>query len=191
MKIALHRPDFSKWVERITWQDIVGIFTGSLIAAAGIQCVLVPASLLTGGVTGLAIHSGYFHRLTHRRGRDSMCTGTGQFIDRRGDRSGYTLALFYRDRDRDLDTAVEHPHIPGRIPFHQPPLYFLQPVGGIGPGRIFVFIHLLSLFHRGSSAFGFIGRCIGRAGLGHHLSQQGINRWDRYHSYYCKALVGV
>lgn len=55
MKIALHRPDFSKWVERITWQDLLGIVIGSLIAAAGIQCILVPASLLTGGVTGLAI----------------------------------------------------------------------------------------------------------------------------------------
>lgn len=55
MKIALHRPNFSKWIERITWQDILGIIIGSLIAAAGIQCILVPASLLTGGVTGLAI----------------------------------------------------------------------------------------------------------------------------------------
>lgn len=55
MKIALQRPDFSKWIERITWTDLLGIVTGSLIAAAGIQSVLVPANLLTGGVTGLAI----------------------------------------------------------------------------------------------------------------------------------------
>jgi uncharacterized membrane-anchored protein YitT (DUF2179 family) len=55
MKIALQRPNFSKWIERITWQDLLGIVIGSLIAAAGIQCILVPANLLTGGVTGLAI----------------------------------------------------------------------------------------------------------------------------------------
>jgi len=55
MRIALHRPDFSKWIERITWQDILGIVIGALVAAAGIQCILVPANLLTGGVTGLAI----------------------------------------------------------------------------------------------------------------------------------------
>jgi uncharacterized membrane-anchored protein YitT (DUF2179 family) len=55
MKIALPRPDFNKWIERITWTDLLGIVIGSLVAAAGIQCVLVPANLLTGGVTGLAI----------------------------------------------------------------------------------------------------------------------------------------
>lgn len=55
MKIAMPRPDFSKWIERITWTDLLGIVIGSLVAAAGIQCVLVPANLLTGGVTGLAI----------------------------------------------------------------------------------------------------------------------------------------
>ena len=155
MKIALHRPDFSKWVERITWQDIVGIFTGSLIAAAGIQCVLVPASLLTGGVTGLAILLRY---------------STGIEI-------GIWILL------------LNIPIFLAGYRFISRRLLFTA-CWGYWPWQIFVFIHLLSLFHRGSSAFGFIGRCIGRAGLGHHLSQQGINRWDRYHSYYCKALVG-
>lgn len=53
MKIG--RPDIGKWIERITWQDLLGIVAGALFAGAGIQSILVPANLLTGGVTGLAI----------------------------------------------------------------------------------------------------------------------------------------
>lgn len=41
--------------ERISIKDIIGILIGSFILAWAIQFLLVPAHLLTGGVTGLAI----------------------------------------------------------------------------------------------------------------------------------------
>lgn len=45
----------SKWVERFAWQDMCGIVAGTALAAFGIEGLLVPAHLLTGGVAGLAI----------------------------------------------------------------------------------------------------------------------------------------
>lgn len=44
-----------KFRERISAKDIIGILLGSFILAAAIQWVLVPANLLTGGISGLAI----------------------------------------------------------------------------------------------------------------------------------------
>lgn len=41
--------------EKIYWQDILGILVGSFILVIAIKWVLIPANLLTGGVTGLAI----------------------------------------------------------------------------------------------------------------------------------------
>lgn len=41
--------------ERISLMDIVGIILGSLIIACAIQFVIVPAQLLTGGISGIAI----------------------------------------------------------------------------------------------------------------------------------------
>lgn len=41
--------------EEIRWQDILGILTGSFITVIAIKWILIPANLLTGGVTGLAI----------------------------------------------------------------------------------------------------------------------------------------
>lgn len=43
------------YIERISLRDISGILLGCLILAAAIQGVLVPAHLLSGGVTGIAI----------------------------------------------------------------------------------------------------------------------------------------
>lgn len=59
MKIGLYGSHISRLIERITWQDLLGIVAGSVFAGAGIQSVLIPAHLLTGGVTGLAIILGY------------------------------------------------------------------------------------------------------------------------------------
>ncbi|MEA1961382.1 MAG: YitT family protein [Bacillota bacterium] len=41
--------------EKISIKDLIGILIGSAILAFGIQTILVPAHLLTGGVTGLAL----------------------------------------------------------------------------------------------------------------------------------------
>jgi uncharacterized membrane-anchored protein YitT (DUF2179 family) len=41
--------------EKISYQDILGILLGSFILALSIEVVLVPAHILTGGVTGIAI----------------------------------------------------------------------------------------------------------------------------------------
>ncbi len=43
------------YIEKISWWDISGILLGCFIVAAAIQGVLVPAHLLSGGVTGIAI----------------------------------------------------------------------------------------------------------------------------------------
>jgi len=45
----------NKFREKISLKDIIGILLGSLITAIAIQWVLVPANLLTGGVSGIAI----------------------------------------------------------------------------------------------------------------------------------------
>ena len=41
--------------EKISFKDIAGVIAGSLIISCGIQFVIVPARILTGGITGLAI----------------------------------------------------------------------------------------------------------------------------------------
>ena len=45
----------NRFKERFSYQDILGILLGSLILALAIQLILVPAYILTGGVTGIAI----------------------------------------------------------------------------------------------------------------------------------------
>ncbi|PKM77728.1 MAG: YitT family protein [Firmicutes bacterium HGW-Firmicutes-15] len=44
-----------KFKEKISYQDILGILMGSFILALSIEVILVPAHILTGGVTGIAI----------------------------------------------------------------------------------------------------------------------------------------
>jgi uncharacterized membrane-anchored protein YitT (DUF2179 family) len=44
-----------RFKEKISYQDILGILLGTLVIAISIQMVLVPAHILTGGVTGIAI----------------------------------------------------------------------------------------------------------------------------------------
>lgn len=44
-----------KFKERITVNDMVGIFIGAFITVIGIQCVLAPVKVLTGGLTGIAM----------------------------------------------------------------------------------------------------------------------------------------
>ena len=46
--------------EKISFSDIAGILIGSAILAVAIQFILVPAHLLTGGVTGIAIILNFF-----------------------------------------------------------------------------------------------------------------------------------
>lgn len=41
--------------EKISYQDILGILLGSFVLALSIQVIMVPAHILTGGVTGIAI----------------------------------------------------------------------------------------------------------------------------------------
>lgn len=50
--VASNIRDFT---ETISWQDMLGIALGAFIQAVAIVLVLVPAHLLTGGVTGIAI----------------------------------------------------------------------------------------------------------------------------------------
>ncbi|HHW60605.1 MAG TPA: YitT family protein [Syntrophomonadaceae bacterium] len=44
-----------RFKEKISLRDILGILLGCFITAAGIQLVLIPAHLLTGGITGMAM----------------------------------------------------------------------------------------------------------------------------------------
>lgn len=45
----------TRFQEKVSWKDILGILVGSVVLAAAIQGVLIPAHLLTGGVAGLAL----------------------------------------------------------------------------------------------------------------------------------------
>lgn len=45
----------SSFTEQVSWKDIVGIIAGSIIVVIAIQSILIPARVLTGGVTGIAI----------------------------------------------------------------------------------------------------------------------------------------
>ncbi|MDD3024276.1 MAG: YitT family protein [Syntrophomonadaceae bacterium] len=47
------------YIEKYSWRDIIGILFGCFILALAIQAVLVPAHLLSGGVTGIAIILNY------------------------------------------------------------------------------------------------------------------------------------
>ncbi len=51
-RVASHLIRFK---ENISYQDILGILLGSFILALSIQVILVPAHILTGGVTGISI----------------------------------------------------------------------------------------------------------------------------------------
>ncbi|MEN6461808.1 MAG: YitT family protein [Syntrophomonas sp.] len=46
--------------EKISIKDIIGIIVGSFILAVSIQAIIVPAHLLTGGISGIAIMIHYF-----------------------------------------------------------------------------------------------------------------------------------
>lgn len=45
----------SSFSEQVSWKDIIGIIIGSIIVVIAIQSILIPAKVLTGGVTGIAI----------------------------------------------------------------------------------------------------------------------------------------
>lgn len=45
----------SSFTEQVSLKDIIGIIIGSLILVVAIQSILIPAKVLTGGVTGIAI----------------------------------------------------------------------------------------------------------------------------------------
>lgn len=45
----------SSFTEQVSLKDIIGIIVGSLILVIAIQSILIPAKVLTGGVTGIAI----------------------------------------------------------------------------------------------------------------------------------------
>lgn len=55
MEIKIKKPKLSKFTEVIKIYDLLGIAGGSLILALAIQGIMIPANLLTGGLTGLAI----------------------------------------------------------------------------------------------------------------------------------------
>jgi uncharacterized membrane-anchored protein YitT (DUF2179 family) len=62
----LHSPvinNLRKYAERIAVKDIAGILIGAFIIATSIQSVLVPAHLLTGGLSGIAIIIHFFTNL--------------------------------------------------------------------------------------------------------------------------------
>lgn len=61
---SLHhmRDEVVAFTERISPRDILGIVLGSAVAAASMQWVVIPAGLLTGGVSGVAIIA---NRLCH------------------------------------------------------------------------------------------------------------------------------
>jgi uncharacterized membrane-anchored protein YitT (DUF2179 family) len=52
MRARVHLPHFR---EQISIKDVLGIAVGTAILSLGIQAVLVPAHILTGGVAGLAV----------------------------------------------------------------------------------------------------------------------------------------
>ena len=56
------RVNLSRFTEKMSAKDVLGITVGSALLALGVQAVLVPAHILTGGVTGLAVILKY---LTH------------------------------------------------------------------------------------------------------------------------------
>lgn len=60
MRTRVNLPRFS---EKISAKDMLGIIVGSAILALGVQAVLVPAHLLTGGVTGLAVILNFLTRV--------------------------------------------------------------------------------------------------------------------------------
>lgn len=57
------RVNLTRFREKISIKDVVGIILGSAILSLGIQAVLVPAHLLTGGVTGLAVILNFLTKL--------------------------------------------------------------------------------------------------------------------------------
>ena len=56
------RVNLSRFTEKMSAKDVLGITVGSALLALGVQAVLVPAHILTGGVSGLAVILKY---LTH------------------------------------------------------------------------------------------------------------------------------
>lgn len=52
--------NLKKYREEVSIKDIIGILVGAFIMAIGIQAVIVPAHLLTGGISGIAIILHYF-----------------------------------------------------------------------------------------------------------------------------------
>lgn len=57
------RVNLTRFREKISIKDVVGIILGSAILSLGIQAILVPAHLLTGGVTGLAVILNFLTKL--------------------------------------------------------------------------------------------------------------------------------
>ena len=55
MEINIKSPGLKKFTETIKPLDLLGIAAGSLLLAAAVQGIMIPARLLTGGLTGLAI----------------------------------------------------------------------------------------------------------------------------------------
>lgn len=51
----MDRLNIKKYREKVSLTDLLGILIGAFIQAAAIQVVLIPAHLMTGGLTGLAI----------------------------------------------------------------------------------------------------------------------------------------
>lgn len=52
--------NLKKYAERISLKDIAGILIGAFILAVSIQAILVPAHLLTGGISGVAMIIHFF-----------------------------------------------------------------------------------------------------------------------------------
>lgn len=57
------RVSLSNFKEEISIKDIIGIIAGTAILSLGIQAVLVPAHILTGGLTGLAVILSFLTRV--------------------------------------------------------------------------------------------------------------------------------
>jgi uncharacterized membrane-anchored protein YitT (DUF2179 family) len=57
------RVSLSNFREEISIKDIIGIIAGTAILSLGIQAVLVPAHILTGGLTGLAVILSFLTRV--------------------------------------------------------------------------------------------------------------------------------
>lgn len=49
------KKEISHFTEQISFKDIIGIIIGSFIVVVAVQSILIPAKVLTGGVTGVAI----------------------------------------------------------------------------------------------------------------------------------------